>query len=97
MKKVWTIEEVKHLLEVNDKMVCRSLMKLYEMQTKSEQADGTTQEHNGVGFNGVDAPILTSFANFFQRTGFLTNKQIVVCRKKLMKYSKQLVRIANAG
>ena len=96
MERVWTQDEIKHLLEVNDKMVCRSLIKLYELQTESERDTGSTHVHNGVGFNGPDAPIMTSFAKFFKKTGFLTDKQMAICRKKLMKYSKQLVRLANA-
>lgn len=96
MERTWTVDEIKHLISVNDKMVCRSLIKLYEMQTASEQATGSTHVQNGVGFNGPDAYILTSFAEFFNRTGFLTKKQMDICRKKLMKYAKQLVKVANA-
>ena len=95
MVRVWTQEEIKQLIMVNDKMVCKSLIKLYERQTASEQMDGSTTERNGAGFNGVDAPILTSFAEFLKRAGFLTPKQIQVCRKKLIKYTRQLTVIAN--
>jgi hypothetical protein len=35
-------------------------------------------------------------AEFLARTGFLTPKQRVIVRKKLVKYNKQLVRLANA-
>ncbi len=96
MKREWTVDEIKNLLSTNDKMVCRSLMKLYELQTADEQADQETHIRNGVGFNGYDAPLLTSFAQFFNQTGFLTMKQTAICRKMLMKYAKQLTNIANA-
>jgi len=93
--RVWKEEEIKQLILVNDKMVCKCLIKLYERQTADERIEGSANERNGAGFNGVDAPILTSFAEFFNRTGFLTHKQTEVCRKKLIKYVKQLTTIAN--
>lgn len=95
--RVWEVEEIKHLILTNDKMVYRSLIKLYERQTEGERMDGSATERNGAGFNGIDAPILTSFAEFFNRAGFLTTKQMQICRKKLIKYSGQLTMIANAG
>lgn len=96
MAKVWTIEEIKELVLTNDKMVVRSVVVLYEQQTASEQASHETCERNGVGFNGVDAPIMSSFAEFYKERGYLSNKQIAIARKKLVKYSHQLVTIANS-
>lgn len=93
--KVWTIEETKRLLAVNDTMLYRSLLKLYECQTADEKADGQTHEYNGVGFNGVDAPILTSFVEFYKKRGFLSTKQKAIARKKIMKYAKQITNLAN--
>lgn len=93
--KVWTVEEIKRLLAINDTMLYRSLLKLYECQTADEKADGQTHEYNGVGFNGVDAPILTSFVEFYKRKGFLSTKQKAIARKKIMKYAKQITKLAN--
>lgn len=95
-KRIWTQEEIKNLVQTNDNMLYRSLKKLYDCQTADEQASGETKEHNGKGFNAFDAEILTSFVNFFNRTGFLTDKQKAIARKKLVKYTKQLTLIANA-
>lgn len=95
MAKVWTIEEIKELIATSDKMVARSVVKLYELQTTSEQAAQETHERNGVGFNGVDAPILSSFAEFYKNRGYLSVKQTALARKKLGKYARQLVSIAN--
>lgn len=94
-KKVWTAEEIKQLVQTNDTVLYKGLLKLYECQTADEQAEGDTKEHNGIGFNGVDAPILTSFSEFLNRTGFLTPKQRSLARKKLVKYTGQLVKLAN--
>ena len=93
--RIWTEDEIKILIQENDKVLYGALNKLYNEQTADEQADKSTKVHNGVGFNGVDAPILSSMAEFLKKTGFLTPKQKTLARKKLIKYNKQLTRLAN--
>jgi len=95
MAKVWCKEEIVELIDNNDKMVMRSVFQLWQRQTVTEQAVKETSAKNGIGFNGVDAPFLSSCAEFYQRTGFLTQRQIASCRRKIRKYSGQLVKIAN--
>lgn len=95
-RRVWTEDEIKNLVQTNDKVLYGALRKLYAEQTSDEQAAGTTKHYNGVGFNGADAKIMSSFAEFLKRTGFLTPKQKAVARRKLVKYNKQLTRLANA-
>lgn len=92
---IWTKEEIKNIILTNDSQCCKALIKLYEKQTETEQAIAETTQQNGVGFNGVDATILTSFAKFYKQVGFLTPKQLKICRKKLIKYCGQLAKIAN--
>lgn len=94
--RVWTEEEIKSLVQTNDKVLYGALKKLYAEQTADERRSGETKHSNGAGFNGVDAGIMSSFAEFLNRTGFLTEKQKVLARKKLVKYNKQLTRLANA-
>lgn len=93
--KEWTVDEIKGLLEKSDKMVCLSLIQVYNKQTASEQVAGETKEHNGVGFNGVDAGFLSSCAEFYKKANFLTPKQMTMVRKKMMKYAKQVTFLAN--
>ena len=93
--RIWTEEEIKKLVQENDEVLYGALKKLYACQTADEQATGDTHVINGMGFNGVDAPILSSMAEFLKKTGFLTPKQKVICRKKLVKYNKQLTKLAN--
>lgn len=95
-KRVWTEQEIKNLIQTNDKVLYGALKKLYAEQTADEQRAETTRERNGAGFNSVDAKFLSSVAEFLKRTGFLTDKQKYVTRKKLVKYNKQLTRLANA-
>jgi hypothetical protein len=72
----------------------RAVYALFERQTREEQNADMTVHQNGVGFSGCDAEILSSFAKFWKKTGFLTPKQSAIARKKLGKYRKQLAEIA---
>lgn len=96
MSRVWTEDEIKELVQTNDVVLYGALKKLYACQTEDEQRIGDTKEHNGVGFNGCDARFLSSTAEFLNKTGFLTAKQKYLVRKKLVKYNRQLTKLANA-
>lgn len=99
--KVWTKEEIRENLESHDHWVTKAISAIYKYQTADEQASEETKHHNNVGFNGVDGRILSSFAkqidNF--RPGKyrtpLSPKQLKIARKKIVKYSGQLAKIAN--
>lgn len=95
MARVWTEEEIRVLVQTNDKVLYGALKNLYEQQTKDEQQVGETREHNGVGFNGVDSKFLSSVSEFLIHRGYLTDKQKAATRKRLVKYNKQLTRLAN--
>lgn len=94
-KRVWQVEQIKLLLENDDKFVMRSVVKIYERQTEDEKNSDSTAHNNGVGFNGTDAFIMTKFAKWYLEKGFMTAKQMAIAKKKIMKYAKQLTRIAN--
>lgn len=95
--KVWTEQEIKELVQTNDTVLYGALKKLYACQTADEQDAGETKHHNGMGFNGADSKFLSSIAEFLLKRGFLTDKQKMYTRKKLVKYNKQLTRLANAS
>lgn len=94
-KRIWTEDEIKFYIQTNDKSLYGALKRLYACQTAEEQNSGETKENNGKGFNGLDAPILSSFCEFLNKTGFLTSKQKILARKKLIKYTRQLTVLAN--
>lgn len=94
-KRVWTNDEIKNLLENNDTMVIRSLIQLYNKQEEAEKEMYQTKFDNGVGFNGVDAKILTGIAKFYLQHKRMSPKQISLVRSRIMKYSNQLTKIAN--
>lgn len=94
-KRVWTADAVKQLLLTDDRVLYGALKKLYEYQTADERESKETKESNGVGFTAFDAEFMTSVAEFLLKTGFLTESQKKYTRKKILKYSKQLAKIAN--
>lgn len=72
----------------------RAIVALFERQTADEQAVSATRENNKIGFNGVDAEILSSFAKQVLWGRKLSEKQLAIAFKKLPKYAKQLATIA---
>lgn len=69
------------------------LATIYQYQTEDEKLDQQTIEDNGVGFSGVDAEILTSFAQQFENKGWLSEKQHALLAKKIKKYARQLCKV----
>lgn len=94
-KKVWKKKEIKDLLNRNDVAVITGLIRIFELQTESEQIHNMTHDANGVGFSGVDGEILTSIANQYLEWGSISEKQFEIVKKKMGKYAKQLAKIAN--
>lgn len=92
--KTLTVEFIKEKIQTNDKWLYRALVRLFENQTLEEQSTENTSINNGIGFNSVDAGILSSFAKFYIKNGFLSEKQKIIARKKIKKYTKQLYNIA---
>ena len=84
-------EYVKVQLSTNPAWVQRAIVKLWQRQTADEQAAKTTGHDNGVGFNGTDAMILSSFAEQINKGRTLSVKQLAIAFKKLPKYSKQII------
>jgi hypothetical protein len=99
----WTKERILEGIEQNDAWVWRGVEAIYERQTADEQNEGQTRYRNNIGFNGVDAEILTSFAIQIRRwkegrSSYrkpLSPKQTKLARRKIRKYAGQLARIAN--
>lgn len=85
------IDYVKEKLASDSAWASRAIVKLYECQTMDEQSSGLTKENNGVGFNGLDAVILSSFAQQLLKGRSLTVKQLAIAHKKLPKYSGQVI------
>lgn len=96
-----TRDYILNLLQTNDKAVARALVALNARQTENEQVNMSTRNNNGRGFTPADAHMGTSIANFYEKVGRLTEKQIAYWRKpnakgipRICKYANQLIEIA---
>ena len=95
MKKTWTEEEILNILETNDTQLCIACVNIYRLQTRAEQESHTTRDRNNVGFSAYDAKLLSSFAEQYLKYRRLSSRQIEILRKRMKKYRRQLVAIAN--
>lgn len=88
---------LKEKLATDQRWAVRGLTRIYEFQTADEQAIGMTREYNDVGFSGVDAEILSSFAEQVLRGRTLSPKQMAIVFKKMPKYARQLDSVAQTN
>ncbi|MFA5434141.1 MAG: hypothetical protein WC319_14955 [Candidatus Paceibacterota bacterium] len=86
---------VKTKLEHNHIWALKALIEISRFQTSEELENEVTRFINGVGFTGVDAKILTSFAKQYQSRGWLSQKQMEILHKRIPKYWKQIVAISD--
>lgn len=91
--KTYNKEIIKNRLLTDNAWLYRGILAIYQHQTLDEKLDGITKEDNGIGFNGADAIILSSFAQQLILKKYLTDKQCAIARKKMLKYSGQLLNI----
>lgn len=81
---------IKVQLATNPAWAIKGLVKIYTLQTADEQASDRTSHDNGVGFSGVDANILSSFAKQVNAGRNLSPKQMAIVYKKMPRYWKQI-------
>lgn len=92
------INMIKSNLQESDLWVVRAVVRIYEEQTADEQQSESTELHNGVGYNGADANIMSSFAKQILRANGryacpLSPRQLEIARTKIVKYAGQLLDI----
>ena len=95
MTKKELLAELKRQLARDDRWALRALTLVYRNQTADEQNAQQTIEHNGIGFSGPDAEILSSFAQQYQRRGRLSPKQMNLLKRKIPSYARQVARVAD--
>jgi hypothetical protein len=91
MSKKDMIEQLRQRLASKDRWALRALMRIYQNQTADEQNSETTIERNGIGFTGPYAEILSSFARQYQRRGSLSERQMIILRRRIPAYARQIV------
>jgi hypothetical protein len=94
--KMLEAHEIRSKVQTDRRWATRAILALYSFQTDDEKWMRETLKNNNVGFNGIDAEILSSFAEQIRSGRQLSDKQFEVAHRKLGKYSKQLHRIACA-
>jgi hypothetical protein len=90
------MEYLKEKLSTDARWAVRGLLKIYEFQTDDEQTIGCTVEFNNVGYSGCDSDILSSFAEQVLKGRKLSEKQMAIVFKKIPKYRRQLMDVADA-
>ena len=65
------------------------LIIVYRNQNGDERCDKTSKRLNGIGFNKMDAPILTELAEKYLTEGFLTKSEVAIVHRLISKYRKQ--------
>jgi hypothetical protein len=93
MEKEEIIQEWKRKIATDKRWAIRALIVIYENQTADEKDIGVTKHNNGVGFNGTDAELLTSFAQQVNAGRNLSQRQTDYLFKKMPKYAGQLYRL----
>uniref|UniRef100_A0A6M3IZH4 Putative helicase n=1 Tax=viral metagenome TaxID=1070528 RepID=A0A6M3IZH4_9ZZZZ len=83
-------QDIMELVRTDDKYAIGALLTLYGLQERDERDGQFTAHLNSVGFNRIDAPILSDMAQFYLSRGFLTEKQIAFARRAIAKYRGQL-------
>lgn len=95
MEKKWTKEEIKEKLKTDDRWLYRAIFVIFEKQTYEEQNIEATVKANGVGFTGADARLMSYLAKWVKQHGRLNEKWRAEARRRMVKYSGQLAKIAN--
>lgn len=98
-----TIRNIKNLLATNDRAIGRALVVLKNRQTADERAQEQTKYRNGRGFRPCHARVGVGMAEFFEKRGALTEKQVAYWRtpmadgnSRIEIYARQLLEEAQA-
>ena len=81
-------------LETSRAWAERALVVLHDYQTQSERDAYQTIDHNEVGFNSFDAPLLSQLAEKVKREEPLNSWELNMAFRRVPKYAKQLVQVA---
>jgi hypothetical protein len=86
------IEFIRENLSKDARWAIRGMLRVFANQTQDEQVQEDTKHHNGIGFTGADAHLLTSFSKQVHAGRTLSEKQMFHVFKRMPKYAAQLER-----
>jgi len=94
----WNKDAIKEKLRTDRAWVEKAILTIYSCQTEREQRLDEAISRNGIGFTGVDAPILSGFARWLStgKDRHLTPLQFMVAKRKMPKYWKQILEAIKA-
>ena len=88
-------QQIEAVLSRKDKLgmhaVGRALVHLKNRQTEDEQRCEETRVHNKMGFQPIHAKIGTSMANFYEKNGYLSPKQVAFWQSEQNKLKKPVI------
>lgn len=87
------VQALRDSIAASEGVAIWALQFVYDRQTEYEKNVLQTAELNKVGFNGVDAEILSSFCMQWEKRKSLSDKQMALVLKKMPKYSVQIEKI----
>ena len=90
---IYTKEYIQDKIQTDIRWLERTLLVIYDRQTKDEQNSRDTQENNGVGFTGFDGRYLSWCSEWLKKGNHLSGDHVDKCKKKLIKYWKQVQKI----
>ena len=93
--KVWTEIEIKSKIASNNAWLERAILALFLKQTEDERSKDESRHENSVGFNKPDAPRMSYYARWIKSGKHLNGWHLEKARLVMLKYSKQLTKIAN--
>lgn len=82
---------IKNILNLNDLVLIRSVVTIYDSQTEEEKRLKESIVNNNVGFNKLDAKDLSRIAIKAKKGQFLSESEIKFLRCKMGKYWRQLM------
>ena len=88
------VARIKGKVQTNPNWAIRGMLAIYKFQTEDEKHLRETVHNNKVGFNGVDAELLSSFSQQVIAGRTMSGKQMSIIFRKMGKYASQLYRIA---
>ena len=88
--KATKIAMIRHLLLTNTAFLEEALRIIYEHQTMEEKMWHSTHCINNTGFNKLDAPDLSRYANLIAHHGHLQGQALADARRRMVKYARQL-------
>lgn len=89
-QKQWR-KELQALILASDLALYRAIVRIWKNQTFAEQSKGEALIVDGVGFNKLDAGLLSSYAEQIIKRNYLSDKQKAIARKLMPKYWRQLM------